>query len=58
MGLTRSANGLNSARHQIGDRSAYVGDEGVAVQFAGQPGYEHGYVGFEMYPDFEAEFAP
>lgn len=57
-GQDELTNGLNPARHQTGDRSAYVGDEDVAQQFAGQPGYEHGYIEFEMHPDFEAEFAP
>jgi RHS repeat-associated protein len=51
--------GLDPANHQIGNRSAYVGTENVARDFANPRvgGYENGYVRYDMSPEFEAEFS-
>ncbi len=52
--------GLNPANHAVGDRSAYVGSESVARDFADPKvgGYANGSVRYQMQPAFEEEFSP
>ena len=59
VGDREALNGLDPADFQVGDKSAYVGDEAAARTFAAPRigNYENGYTRFDMHPDFRNEFS-
>jgi hypothetical protein len=60
LGDSELRHGLDPVRHQIGNRSAYVGSESVARDFANPKvgGYENRSIRYDMAPGFEREFQP
>ena len=59
VGDREALDGLDPADFQVGDKSAYAGDEAAARTFADPRigNYENGYTRFDMHPDFKNEFA-
>lgn len=59
-GSAELAFGLNPANHTEDDRSAYVGSESVARDYANPKvgTHENGYIRFDMDDAFRDEFAP
>ena len=59
VGDREALDGLDPADFQVGDKSAYVGDEAAARTFADPRigNYENGYTRFDMHLDFKNEFA-
>ncbi len=59
VGDREALDGLDPADFQVGDKSAYAGDEAAARTFADPRigNYENGYTRFDMHLDFKNEFA-
>ena len=59
VGDREALDGLDPADFQVGDKSAYAGDEAAARTFADPRigNYENGYTRFDIHPDFKNEFA-